>query len=65
VEDHWPEGGLASAVLEALTGDGETRLRMKHLAPTEIAGSASSAEQLAIAGIDASAIVAAAKELTA
>jgi transketolase len=63
VEDHWPEGGLASAVLEGLAEDGETTVRLKHLAPSEIAGSASSAEQMAMAGIDAAAIVSAAKEL--
>ena len=63
VEDHWPEGGLASAVLEGLAEDGETRVRLKHLAPSEIAGSATSAEQMALAGIDAATIVSAAKDL--
>ena len=63
VEDHWPEGGVGSAVLEALADDGESRVQLKHLAPTEIAGSAPSAVQLSAAGIDAASIVAAAKEL--
>jgi transketolase len=63
VEDHWPEGGLAAAVLEALAADGGTNVRLKHLAPSEIAGSATSAEQMAQAGIDAASIVAAAREL--
>jgi hypothetical protein len=36
---------------------------MKHLAPREIAASATSAEQLAAAGIDAAAIVSAVREL--
>ena len=63
VEDHWPEGGVAAAVLEALATDGATRVNLKHLAPSEIAGSATSAEQLAMAGIDAAAIAGAVKEL--
>jgi transketolase len=64
VEDHWPQGGLASAVLEALAnGTNGLELRMKHLAPSEIATSATSAEQLAAAGIDADAIVEAVREL--
>ncbi len=65
VEDHWPEGGLAAAVLEGLTASGDAAsVQLKHLAPREIAASATSAEQLAQAGIDAASIVAAAKELS-
>jgi transketolase len=59
VEDHWGEGGLGSAVLEcfathtASREDGGTDFRMTHLHPTELAGSATPAQQLAVAGIDA------------
>ncbi|CAN5631529.1 transketolase [soil metagenome] len=64
VEDHWPEGGLGSAVLEALAGGSNgLELRMKHLAPRELAASATGNEQLAIAGIDAEAIAEAARVL--
>jgi len=66
VEDHWPEGGIASAVLEALATRGASnglQLQLKHLAPSEIAASATGAQQLAAAGIDAAAIVAAVREL--
>lgn len=64
VEDHWPEGGVGSAVLEALAdGSNGLELRMKHLAPRELAASATGNEQLAIAGIDAAAIAVAAREM--
>ena len=63
-EDHWPEGVVGSAVLEALAGGSNgLELRMKHLAPRELAASATGAEQLAEAGIDADAIVSAVREL--
>jgi transketolase len=64
VEDHWPEGGVGAAVLEALAdGSNGLELHMKHLAPRELATSATSAEQLAGAGIDADAIVRVVREL--
>nr|MBA2454386.1 transketolase [Chloroflexia bacterium] len=66
VEDHWPEGGLGSAVLEALmTSDGTapTDLKMTHLAPRELPGSGKPAEMLAFAGIDAAHIADAVKKL--
>ena len=67
VEDHWPEGGIGSAVLEAFAHhtprDGEVEYRLCHLAPTEIPGPATPAEQLDFAGINAKHIVAAAKAL--
>jgi len=62
VEDHWPEGGLGDAVLEAFCG-GPATLQVVKLAPTKMPGSATPAELLAAAGIDAAAIVAAVKKL--
>lgn len=64
VEDHWPEGGIASAVLEALSEAGPIEnLQLKHLAPREMPTSATPAEQLDFAGISAKHIVKAAREL--
>ena len=62
-EDHHPEGGLGSAVVEALTDAGRTELSMAHLAVREMPGSGTSAELLAAAGIDAAHIAAAARGL--
>jgi transketolase len=62
VEDHWPEGGLGEAVLAALAEAGETA-RVTTLAVREMPRSGSPEEQLADAGIDASAIVRAVREL--
>src|SRR6185295_10574521 len=62
VEDHRPEGGLGEAVLTALADEGESA-RVVRLAVPNMPGSASPEEQLADAGIDATAIVAAAREL--
>src|SRR5439155_10605891 len=59
-EDHWPEGGLGEAVLSALAGE---ELHFAHLAVREMPGSGKPAELLAAAGIDADAIVAAARKL--
>ncbi|MGH7721323.1 MAG: transketolase [Candidatus Dormibacteria bacterium] len=58
VEDHYPEGGIAAAVLEALAAD-ERAPRVVHLAVRSLPGSGTSAELMAAAGIDADAIVAA------
>jgi transketolase len=58
VEDHYPQGGIAAAVLEALAAD-EQRPRVVHLAVRELPGSGTPAELMAAAGIDADAIVAA------
>ena len=69
VEDHWGEGGLGSAILECFAThtpsqeDFATDFRMTHLHPTELAGSATPAQQLAVAGIDAAHIVAAVKAM--
>jgi transketolase len=60
VEDHWPEGGLGDAVLEALA---DAPVPVRKLAVREMPGSASPDELLADAGIDAQGIAAAAKAL--
>ncbi|MDQ3778570.1 MAG: transketolase [Actinomycetota bacterium] len=62
VEDHWPEGGLGDAVLAALA-DLEERPRVVKLAVRDMPHSGKPAELLAAAGIDADAIVAAARAL--
>jgi len=62
VEDHYPEGGLGSAVMEALALD-ENPPRVTHLAVRGLPGSASPDELMAAAGIDADAIVAAVNTL--
>ncbi len=64
VEDHWPEGGLGDAVLEVFAGEPEPP-RIVRLAVRDMPGSATPAQQLAAAGIDADAIVTAARELVA
>ena len=58
VEDHYPEGGLGAAVMEALALD-ENPPRVTHLAVRALPGSGSPDELMAAAGIDADAIVAA------
>jgi transketolase len=62
-EDHHPEGGLGSAVVDALTGTGRVDLTVRHLAVSELPGSGTSAELLDAAGISAEHIAAAAREL--
>jgi transketolase len=62
VEDHWAEGGLGEAVLAALA-DVEERPQVTVLAVREMPRSGKPAELLAAAGIDADAIVAAARRL--
>jgi transketolase len=62
VEDHWREGGLGEAVLSALAATDE-RPRVVQLAVSGMPGSGKPAELLAAAGIDADAIVEAAREL--
>jgi transketolase len=62
VEDHWPEGGLGDAVLEVFAADA-TRPPVVKLAVRHMPGSATPAEQLALAGIDAAHIAAAARDL--
>ena len=62
VEDHWAEGGLGDAVLDALA-DADTRPPVVKLAVRELPRSGTPAELLAAAGIDADAIVDAARRL--
>jgi transketolase len=64
VEDHWPEGGIGEAVLSALA-DYEDGLRLELLAVREMPTSGKPPELLAAAGIDADAIVEAARRLVA
>ena len=64
VEDHWPEGGIGEAVVAALA-ERDTRARVIRLAVHEMPGSATPAEQLAAAGIDAAHIADAARALVA
>nr|BBH92477.1 transketolase [Thermogemmatispora argillosa] len=63
VEDHWPEGGLGEAVLEAFTQRAGPLPRVVKLAVQEMPGSAKPAEQLEEAGIDAHHIAQAVKAL--
>jgi transketolase len=62
VEDHWPEGGLGDAVLEALA-DAEDRPPVTKLAVRDMPVSGSPAQLLHEAGIDAEAIAAAARRM--
>jgi transketolase len=64
VEDHWPEGGIGDAVLEVFA-DAAKHPRIVRLAVHSMPGSATPAQQLAAAGIDAAAIAAAARALVA
>jgi transketolase len=62
-EDHRPEGGLGSAVTDALLAAGWSKLAIAHLAVRDLPGSGSGAELLAWAGLDADHIAAAARKL--
>ena len=62
VEDHWGEGGLGEAVLSAFA-DADERPRVIKLAVKDLPGSGTGAELLRHAGIDAEAIVTAARRL--
>jgi transketolase len=62
VEDHWPEGGLGDAVLEALA-DAEDRPPVHKLAVREMPVSGSPEELLHAAKIDADAIAGAARSV--
>jgi transketolase len=61
VEDHYPEGGLGAAVMEALAGDGLPRVA--HLAVKGLPTSGKPEELMNAAGISARHIVAAATKL--
>ncbi|MGH2634945.1 MAG: transketolase [Actinomycetota bacterium] len=56
VEDHWPEGGLGDAVLEALASGGALAGRVHKIAVTGMPGSGSPEELREWAGISASRI---------
>jgi transketolase len=62
VEDHWPEGGIGDAVLDALAAEQPHPVVVK-LAVRSMPGSGTPAELLAGAGIDATHIADAAREL--
>jgi transketolase len=62
VEDHWPEGGLGDAVLEALAEE-QPHPVVRKLAVRDMPGSGTPAELLHAAGIDADCIATAAREL--
>jgi transketolase len=62
VEDHWPEGGLGDAVLAALASEA-ARPPVVKLAVRDMPTSGKPAELMHAAGIDAEAIVAAARRL--
>ena len=61
VEDHWPEGGLGDAVLDALAS-GDDQVPVIKLAVRDMPTSGKPDELLRAAGIDADAIADAAKE---
>ena len=62
-EDHYHQGGIGAAVLEALTAAGRCEVSLAHLAVTDLPGSGTSEELLAAAGIDADHVAAAARQL--
>ncbi len=61
-EDHYPQGGLGAAVLEALAGAG-LPLRVRQCAVSSLRGSGTPDELMEAAGISAARIAAAAREL--
>src|SRR5262252_2669110 len=61
-EDHYPQGGIGEAVLEALSDAGHPA-RIAHLAVRGLPGSGTPAELMEAAGISASHIVQAARDL--
>ncbi len=63
VEDHWFEGGLGDAVLDAFVGHGETLPEVIKLAVHKMPGSGTPAELMRAAAIDADAIVQAVKSM--
>lgn len=62
-EDHHPEGGIGSAVTEALLTGTTRTLHLAHLAVRDLPGSGTSEELLHAARIDADAIETAARDL--
>jgi transketolase len=64
VEDHWPEGGLGSAVVDAFA-DADARPRVVKLAVTHLPGSGTPDQLVNEVGIGVEHIAAAARELVA
>ena len=64
VEDHYPAGGIGSAVLEALN-DARHPVRVSHLAVRGLPGSGTPAELMQTAGISADHVVEAARKVLA
>jgi transketolase len=64
VEDHYPAGGIGSAVLEALN-DAEHPVLVSHLAVRGLPGSGTPAELMQAAGISADCVVEAARKILA
>jgi transketolase len=62
-EDHHPEGGLGSAVTDALLEAGPQKLWVTRLAVRHMPGSGTGDELLAAAGVDAQHIESAARDL--
>jgi transketolase len=62
-EDHYPEGGIGSAVMEALADASVPPLQVAHLAVRGLPTSGTPAELLDVAGISSRHIVAAARRL--
>jgi transketolase len=62
VEDHWPQGGLGDAVLEAIANS-RLPLQIAKLAVRDLPGSGTPAELLRAAGIDADGIAEAVRSL--
>jgi transketolase len=63
VEDHWPEGGLGDAVLSVFASSSEPLPRVVKLAVRNMPGSATPAQLLDAAGINAAHIVEAVRSL--
>ena len=61
-EDHYPAGGIGSAVLDAFNDAGHP-VRISHLAVRDLPGSGTPAELMAAAGISAGQIAQAARDL--
>jgi transketolase len=64
VEDHYPAGGIGSAVLEALNDAGHP-VQVSHLAVRGLPGSGTPAELMRAAGISADRVVEAARKVLA
>lgn len=62
VEDHYPAGGIGSAVLDAFNDAGHP-VRLSHLAVRDLPGSGTPAELMATTGISADQIAQAARDL--